>query len=290
MTKRNTVVAGLLLALGLTLASPVQATQPGKARLRGWLGFTTLPLGDFNGQIRSERNAFMADTLTDEATWDPMGGAPSLGLELEVQLTPVLSAGIGFSSHRSSVRQEAFRILSIDLETGEPAEFEDFDQELKVSAWDVVGTLGLWVPSAPGLHFGAQLGLVRGTLTREFVHVASAFSIPAEFTEFVDGRWTGTGIVLGAFTGYDQPISSQLSLTSRIGYRYRKIGSPDGIVRTLTLDENEGTSYEWEPGPSRLWRVGAPGAPLDVEGDPMSLDLGGFHFKVGLSMALGGGE
>jgi hypothetical protein len=274
------MVLGMLIALGLIIAVPVQAvTQPGKAKLRGSLGFTTLPLGDLNDQIRSERDAFMADTLTDESMWDPLGGAPSLGVELDVQLTPVLSAGIGFSSNRSSVRHEAFRVISLDVDTGEPAEFEDFDEELKVSAWDVVGTLGLWVPSAPGLHFGAQLGLVRGTFTGERVHVISAFSIPAEYTETIRGRWAGTGIVLGAFTGYDQPISSALSLTSRVGYRYRRIGAPEGVVRTLTLDENEGTSYEWESGPL-----------LDAGGDPMSLDLGGFYFKVGLGMALGGGE
>lgn len=274
-----TAVPGMLIALGLILAAPSHAvTQPGKATLRGWLGFTTLPLGDLNDQIRSERDAFMADTLTDESTWDPFGGAPSLGVELDVQLTPVLSAGVGFTSHRSSVRHEAFRIISLD-EFGEPAEIEDFDEELKVSAWDVVGTLGLWVPSAPGLHFGAQLGLVRGTFSTHRVHVISAFSIPAEYTETIDGRWAGTGIVLGAFTGYDQPMGSGLSLTSRLGYRYRKIGSPEGIVRTLTLDENEGTSYEWEPGPL-----------LDAGGNPMSLDLSGFYFKVGLTMGIGGGE
>ena len=289
MTMRNTVGAGLLVALSLTLAAPVQATQPGRTTLRGWLGFTTLSIGDVNDQIRFERTAFLADTLTDGALWDQLGGAPSLGVELDVQLTSVVSAGIGFSSQRNSVRQEAFMVLSLD-EFGEPAEIEDFDQELKVSTWDAVGTLGLWVPSAPGLHFGAQLGLARSTLTRDFVHVASAYTIPAEFTEFVNGRWTGTGVVLGAFTGYEHALSSRLSLTSRIGYRYRKIGGPHGIVRRLTLDENEGTSYEWEAGPLRHWRIGPRGAPIDVEGDPVSLDLSGFYFKAGLSMGFGSGE
>jgi hypothetical protein len=289
MTMRNTVGAALLVALGLTLAVPALATPPGKTRLRAWMGFTTLPLGNLNDQVRSERNAFMGDTLTDESRWDPLGGAPNPVVELDVQLTPVLSAAIGYSSNRSSVRHEAFRIISVD-EFGEPAETEDFDQALKVSTWDVVGTLGLWVPSAPGLHFGAQLGLARGTLTNESVHDVSAFSIPAAYTEFLNGRWTGTGLVLGAFTGYDQPISSQLSLTTRVGYRYRRIGRLDGIVRRLELDENEGTSYEWEPGPLRHWKIGPPGAHLDTGGDPMSLDLGGFYFNVGLSVGLGGGE
>jgi hypothetical protein len=269
----------MLIALGLSVATPVHAvTLPGKARLTGWLGFTTLSLGDINDQIRSEHGGFLADTLTDEATWDPIGGAPDLGVELNVQLTPVLSAGIGFSTHRGKTRHEAFKILSYDIDTGEPAEIEDFDQELKVSAWDVVGTLGLWVPSAPGLHFGAQLGLVRGTFASDRVHVLSTFSA-GEYTEFLNGEWKGTGIVLGGFTGYDQSVTSALSISSRIGYRYRKIGSPEGILRNLTLDENEGTSYEWEAGPL-----------LDADGQPMELELSGFYFKIGLSMALGGAE
>ena len=158
------------------------------------------------------------------------------------------------------------------------AEVEDFDQALKVSAWDLVGTLGVGVPSAPGLHFGAQVGLVRGTFKRDLVHIFSTFSA-GEYTELREGEWKGTGVVLGAFTGYEQSLTSALSLTSRIGYRYRKIGSPEGVERILTLDENEGTSYEWEAGPL-----------LDPEGNPMSLDLGGFYFKVGLTMGLGSGE
>lgn len=269
----------MLIVVGLIGAAPVHAEpQPGKARLTGWVGFTTLSLGDINDQTRARQAEFMADTATDEVLWDPMGGVPDLGVELNVQLTSVISAGVGFSAHRGSVRHEAFRILSYDFDTGEPAEIEDFDEELKVSAWDVVGTLGLWVPSAPGLHFGAQLGLVRGTFVSDRVHVLSTFSA-GEFTEFLNGEWKGTGVVLGAFTGYDQSVTSALSITSRIGYRYRKIGSPEGILRNLTLDENEGTSYEWEAGPL-----------LDDDGQPMELDLSGFYFKVGLSMAIGGGD
>lgn len=276
MRIRN-AVPGMLVVLGLIVAAPAQSTSlPGKAKLRTWMGFSTLTLGDINDQLRSERQAFLADTLTDEATWDPFGGAPSLGAELDVQINSVLSAGLGFSALRGSVRQEAFRIFSYDLDTGEPAENEDFDQTLSISAWDVVGTLGLWVPSAPGLHFGAQVGLVRGTFKSDVVHIFSTFN-QGEFTEFREGEWKGTGVVLGAFTGYEQSLSSALSLTSRIGYRYRKIGSPEGVLRILTLDENEGTSYEWEHGPL-----------LDPAGNPMSLDLGGFYFKVGLSMGLGG--
>lgn len=270
-------VSGALVLVGLFAAAPAQSVSlPGKAKLRAWMGFNTMPLGDINDRIRAERQAFLADTLTDEAIWDPFGGAPGLGAELDVQINTILSAGIGFSALRGSIRQEAFRVFSLDPDSGEPAELEDFDRTLKVSSWDVVGTLGLWVPSAPGLHFGAQLGLVRGTFKSDVVHIFSTFN-QGEYTEFQEGEWKGTGVVLGAFTGYEQSLSSALSLTSRIGYRYRKVGSPEGVLRILTLDENEGTSYEWEHGPL-----------LDPDGDPVSLDLGGFYFKVGLSMGLGG--
>jgi hypothetical protein len=278
MRIRN-AVPGALVVLGLFAAEPARPMSlPGQAKLRTWFGFNTMPLSDINDRIRAERDAFLADTLTDEATWDPLGGAPSVGVELDVQINSVVSAGIGFSALRGSVRQEAFRIMSYDFDTGEPAEIEDFDRTLEVSAWDVTGTVGLWVPSAPGLHFGAQLGLVRGTFKSDDVHVFSTFSA-GEFTEFRNGEWKGTGVVVGAFTGYEQPLPAGLALTSRIGYRYRRIGSPEGVLRILTLDENEGTSYEWEHTPL-----------TDAAGNPMSLDLGGFYFKVGVSMAIGGGQ
>jgi len=267
-------VPGMLIALGLIVAVPADAvTQPGKATLRGWLGFTTLNLGDINDGIRSARDAFMADTLVDEASWDPLGGAPNLGVDLDIQLTPVFSAGLGFSTHRSSVRHQALRILSYDFDTGEPAEIESYDEETKISAWDVVGTLGLWVPSAPGFQFGAQLGLVRGTIEREGVYLIDAFTVLPNM-QLTQGSWKGTGIVLGAFTGYEQPVTSQLSFSSRIGYRYRKIGRPTGTI-VLTEWGDQGNAREVEHGPLQ---------------DGTGLDLGGFYFKVGLSMGLGGGE
>ncbi len=277
MRMRN-VVRGMIVAMSLVVAVPSYAvTQPGKARLRASLGFTTLTLGDINDQIRSDRDAFMADTLTDESSWDPLGGAPNLGVELDVQITPVVSAGIGFGAHRSSIRHNAFRILSLDIDTGEPAEFEQFDEKLKLSAWDVVGTVGLWVPSAPGLHFGAQVGMVRGTFERESWYLIESFSVEANMQQKL-GTWSGTGVVLGAFTGYEQPITSQLSFASRVGYRYRKIGSPSGTLITINWGD-QGNEREVEPGPL-----------LDADGNPMELDLGGFYFNVGVSMSLGGGE
>lgn len=278
MRYRDTL-PGMVAVLGLLLTTSAAASGlPGQARLRGTLGFTTLGLADLNGRIRAERDAFMADTLTDEARWDPLGGAPAVGFEVDVRLSPRLTAGLGFSAHHSAVRHEAFQVLSVDPGTGEPAEVDEFDESLRLSAWDVVGTVGVWVPSAPGLHFGGQLGMVRGKLESERVRIFSTFS-SGEFTRTDRGEWTGTGLVLGAFTGYDQSVTSTLSLSSRLGYRYRKISAPEGVVRTLVLDENEGTSYEWEAGPL-----------VDSTGRRMSLDLGGFYFNMMLSLGFGGGE
>jgi hypothetical protein len=268
----------MLVALGLIVAAEAHAvTQPGKARLRAWTGFTTLSLDDINTKVRAERDAFRADTLVDESSWDPLGGAPSLGAELEVQITPVVSAGLGFSAHRSSVRHQATRIFSYDFDTGEPAEIETFDEELKVQAWDVVGTVGFWVPSAPGLHFGGQFGVVRGTIQRDAVYLIDTFSILPNMI-LTQGTWRGTGVVLGAFTGYEQSMTSQLALTTRIGYRYRKVGRPQG-TEYLTEWGDQGNAREVEFGPL-----------LDATGRPMSLDLGGFYFKLGVTMGLGGGD
>jgi len=274
----RSVVPGLLVAASLMAAVPAHALmQPGKARLRASLGFTTLTLADINNEIEAARNAFRADTLVDESSWDPLGGAPDFGVELDVQITPVVSAGIGVGAHRSSIRHNAFRVLSVDFDTGEPAEFEHFDEHVKLSSWDVVGTLGLWVPSAPGLHFGAQVGMVRGTFERESWYLVESFSVVANMQQKV-GAWSGSGVVLGAFTGYEQPITSQLAFSTRVGYRYRKIDRPQGTLLTTDWGD-QGNSRETETGPL-----------VDANGNKMALDLGGFYFNVGISMSLGGGE
>lgn len=270
--------AASALVAGLTLLIAAQARalpSPGKATVQTWAGFATLGLGDINRQIRAERDAFRADTLVDESAWDPLGGTPDLGGELSVQITSVVSAGIGVNVHRSSVRHQMLRIFSYDPDSGEPAEIETLDEQLRLSAWDVVGTVALWVPSAPGLHFGAQVGLVRGTYDTEVFHHIDTFTAPSDLLQ-IQGHFQGTGAVLGAFTGYEQSLTSQIGLTTRIGYRYRQIRRPRGDT-LITEIGDQGNAREWESGPL-----------LDRTGRPMSLDLGGFYCRVGLSVGLGG--
>ncbi|HKQ59283.1 MAG TPA: hypothetical protein VJY35_15580 [Candidatus Eisenbacteria bacterium] len=274
--KLRTTVRIMLISIGILAATTAMAARPGTVTLRGLGGFATMTHGAINRQIEAQRAGFLADTLLEDATWNPLGGAANVGVELDAQVTPVVSVGLGYSAQRGSRRNEAARTFSLD-EFGEPAEFEEFEEEPRFSAWDLTGTLGLWVPSAPGLHFGAQLGVVRGTFSSQTAHLFSTFS--GEFTEQTWGTWTGTGVVAGAFTGYEQPLSSALSLSTRLGYRYRQVRHPEGMKRTLKLDESEGTSYEWEQGPL-----------LDVQGNPMKLDLGGFYFNVALSVGLSRGE
>lgn len=268
--------SALLLALGLLSASPaLAAVDPGRVTLRGSSGFTTLSLKRINEDILTIRDAFKADTLVDESRWDPFGGAPSFRVELDAQLTKVFSAAIGFSMQSGNVRHEAFRVLSIDPDTGEDAEIESFDQDERFQAWDVVGTLGLWVPSAPGLNFGLQAGYVRGTYRTERAHLTDTFTdLPS--MEIGTGTWRGSGVVLGAFTGYERPVTTDLSISTRIGYRYRRIGRLDGtFVETVWGDQ--GNERSWESGPL-----------TDLSGRVMPLDLSGTYFDIGLTLGFGG--
>lgn len=274
--KLRAAVPGVLITLGLVTAEPSRAARPGTVTLRGSLGFTTAAMSSINSAIETTRDAFLADTLLEEAAWAPIGGAPNVALELDTQVSPLVSVGIGFSAQRGSQFNEAFKTFSFD-EFGEPAEFESFSEQPRYSAWDLTGSATVWVPSAPGFHFGGQLGLVRGTFSNETAHIFSTFS--GEFTEMASGSWSGTGLSAGLFTGYEQPIGSSLSFSTRIGYRYRKVEHPEGVKRILLLDENEGTQLEWEHGPL-----------LDAAGNPLALDLGGYYFNVMLSVGLGGGE
>jgi len=272
---RNAAPA-MLVVLSLLAAAPARpAPQPGRTTLRAWMGFSTLALGDINSRIEAQRTAFGSDTTVDELRWDPFGGAPNLGGELDVQISPKLSAGIGVDVLRSSVSHQVFRVFSLDPDTGEPAEFETTDEHGTVSAWDVVGNVSMWVPSAPGLYFGAQVGLMRGTFTHSDVYHVETFTAFPDL-RFTDGTFKGTGAVLGAFTGYDQALTPQLSLTTRMGYRFRQISRPLGVTYVTDWGD-QGNTREWENGQL-----------VDQNGKPMNLDLGGFYFQVGLSATLGG--
>ncbi len=270
---RLPAVALFALVLG---ATPVlAAVDPGRVTLRGSTGFGTLSLGRLNEDIRAARDAFLADTLVEESHWDPFGGSPSFRVELEAQLTKVYSAGIGFSMQRGEERHEANRVFSLD-EFGEPAEIESIDQTPRIDAWDVVGTLGLWVPSAPGLHFGLQLGYVRGTYRTEEGHLKDTFTdLPS--MSIANGTWRGSGVVLGLYTGYERPVTTDLSIATRIGYRYRRIGRLEGLFEKTTWGD-QGNEREWELGPL-----------LDAAGRVMPLDLSGTYVDIGLSLGFGGG-
>ena len=269
--------AAALLALILGATPALAATDPGRVTLRGSSGFTTLSLNHLNEDIKGYRDALRADTLVDEARWEPFGGTPSFRVELDAQLTKVFSAAIGFSAQNGHVRHEAFRVISRDPSTGEDAEIESFDEDVRVQAWDVVGTLGLWVPSSPGLNFGLQLGYVRGTYRRDESHLIDTFTgLPS--MEIGAGTWHGSGIVLGAFTGYERPVTSDLSVSTRIGYRYRRIGRLEGTFIQTTWGD-QGNERSWEDGPL-----------LDRAGHVMPVDLSGSYFDIGLTLGFGGCE
>ena len=264
-----------LCALLLGAVPAFAAVDPGRVTLRGSSGFSTLALNRLNEDIRTMRDAIRADTTVDESRWDTFGGSPSYRVELEAQLTKVFSAGLGFSMQRGDVRHEVTRVFSLD-EFGEPAEVESIDQAPRFEAWDLVGTLGLWVPSAPGLHFGLQLGYVRGTYRTEEGHQRDTFpELPS--MSIGTGTWRGSGAVLGLYTGYERPVTQDLSIATRIGYRYRRIGRLDGLFSKTTWGD-QGNEREWESGPL-----------LDAGGRVMPLDLSGTYVDIGLSLGFGGG-
>lgn len=270
--------AAVLLVLGLCAASSAfAAVDPGRVTLRGSTGFSTLSLNRLNEDIKAMRDAFLADTLVEESRWEPFGGSPNFRVELEAQLTKVFSAGLAVSAQRGAMRHDALRVFSYEPGTEDPAEIESFEREPRFEAWDVVGTLGLWVPSAPGLHFGMQLGYVRGTYHLTEAHLIDTFTqLPS--MEIGTGTWRGSGAVLGAYTGYERPVTTDLSISTRIGYRFRRIGRLDGLFNITTWGD-QGNAREWESGPL-----------LDLAGKVMPLDLSGSYFDIGLSLGFGGGE
>jgi hypothetical protein len=280
--RMHRVVAGMLVALGIAVAGTARsAPEPGTVSVTGRLGWTTFMLGDVDGSIRSARTAFRADTAVSDIIWDEFGGAPNLGIDVDVQLTRKISAGFGFSYQRGHRRHEAARFF-VDTLTGDFAD-EQFEENPSFHAWDVVGTFGLWVPSAPGLHFGLQLGFIRGTYENQTVLFSETSALSK--IEFTQGSWDGTGPVLGAFTGYEQSLSGNLAFSVRTGYRYRNVRRPDGLIGLTGFDDN-GHYRSFSPGPLAVYQLDPQGDL--VHGNPLDLDLSGFYFNIGVSLRLRG--
>jgi len=220
--------------------------QPDRPRssLRFYLGYATQTLTEVNDAIE----------FNIPVQWDTFGGALEYGAELDVMVSDVASIGAALGIQGSEVNN-AYSDWS-------GAAVSD---KIKLKVIDVSGTLAFWPPSTPGLYFGVSGGLAFGSADSEF-----RFTIYDDPSSDIvlDGEFSGNGLSLGIFGGYQAPIAESGLFFVKAGYRHRKLGEFDGRACS--------------PGYGCVDASASNNA-----GQPLDFDLSGFHIRAGVAFAFG---
>lgn len=255
-----------LVLLLLATSINAWAGEPGSIYLRGSVGLATQSLGDVNDDIA--RVGSDLGEISSRIDWEEFGGAVPFGIEGGFQLDQRISWGIGFTYQKSNV--EHFAVL----DPGGTI-FGDIGEDNDLSMLDLYGTVTLWIPQTPGLHFGGQLGIVRGNYDiSDFVDLADGAGA------FVVGAGSGdadaTGLSLGIYAGYEAALSPGFALSGRLGYHYLNVGEMEGTY-TFIGEDQDGPIYDSGVGPV-----------TDSAGRPMDFDLSGIRASAAITVHFGG--
>jgi len=220
---RRVMHPALILLLGL-LASSEAIAQTGAGTgyyVRGQAGYAWPSLGDVNSEIRSEGTDLrQVSTLLD---WEELSGGGRYSAELGYAFTPVFSLGVELG-YQKSARDHSADIL---FNTGTAIVSGRVEQKVEASLLSVMLTPTFRVPSNPGLHFGAQIGMGRGSFDRRETDDVGAsdgtFVVATIIEEFEETAFTG-----GLFAGYDFPVSPQVGFSMRAGYLVSNFSSMEG--------------------------------------------------------------
>jgi len=264
-------IAGLALACLMTITCTSHAApDPGTFYLRGFLGYASQALGDVNDEI--ENTGSFLSLVSTRTDWEKIGGAVPFGAEFGYQFSPMVSLGVGLGYQRSS-RDHSADIDFIDPSSG-TATAGLVTEEPKLSIFDFFGTVTLWAPSAPGLHFSGQLGVARGKYQiTQNVDVASSDGT-FEVSTF-EGSAEKTTVLAGIFAGYEWPISPMAGVAGRVGYRFCKLSTPEGDFTYLG---------QTEAGP---FSDSGSGPLTDMNGNTMDVDFSGVLIELGFTVRLG---
>lgn len=242
------------------------AGGPASIYMRGSVGFATQSLADVNDDIELVGSSY--SPLATSLDWEKFGGAVPFGVEGGYQFSDRLSGGIGFTYQKSKVEHDG----TLDFtDTGSGTSyFADLGEDQDLSLLDFYGTLTLWIPEAPGLHFGGQLGVARGKLD-----FADFIDLTASDGTFLIGAGTGdadaTRFSAGIYAGYEATLTPVFGLSGRVGYHYLNLGEMEG---TYTFVGDSDT------GPLNL---SATGPVTDSNGGSMDFDFSGLRASAAVT-------
>ncbi|MCK4412653.1 MAG: hypothetical protein KAY32_03830 [Candidatus Eisenbacteria sp.] len=239
-----------LVVAGTTAGAQQQQIHP-KGYLHLSLGYATQALGEVNDAIEDDEQIFRS--LGVPLSWDTFGGALEFGGGLEFMVSETVSLGASVGIQKSSVN---------NVYSDYSGSFSD-KADLRVI--DVSGTLTLWPPTSRGLFLGASMGVAFGKAnseTRFRVYSDSDYDLD------VEGEFTGKGLSLGVFSGYQGRIGRTGLLFVKAGYRHRNLGEFDGEFCSPQVG---------------CWDTEA----QNNAGQALDFDFSGFYLAGGVGFALG---
>jgi hypothetical protein len=261
------VAAAVALLLLVASAASAQPPEPGTYSFRGSLGLAKQSLGDVNDDIALDASTW--GPLSSSLDWKEHGDGVPFGLEFGYQYSERWSWAFGLTWHKSTVDHAAM-LDFLDttngvIYTGPLSE----SQDLKLL--DMYGTAAMWIPHAPGLHLGAQLGFAMGS-----VDFSDGIDLDGDDGSFLvlngDGEGHATGFSAGLYAGYEVTVTPLVGLSARVGYLQCNLGKMDGRYQV------RGTS---DTGPIAGQ---ANGSLTDSNGRTMDWDFSGLRASGGVTL------
>jgi hypothetical protein len=247
------VVVALLLSQIPAFAQPPASPT----YIRGSVGVATQSLKDWNDAIE-EQEQFLRSVGAPVNSWDKLGAGFPVWIEVGSRISNTVSLGVALSYQRASVNNT--------LGDGTGSFTSSID--VLMTAW--TGILTIWMPGAPGLFLGADVGAGFGKAKSQS-HFRN-FSDPTQNFD-TTGDWDGKGLVAGVFGGYQHVFPAQNGagplVFMKLGYQFQNIGDFDGTASSST-------------GFSRS------GPPVNSSGQPMDADFSGLQLTAGFGFAFGG--
>jgi hypothetical protein len=181
---------------------------PAKTYLYATFGYSAAAMTQLNGSIEYDEAAIRAAGYPiDLQTFDP--GGFEIGFGGTARFHPSFS--VGWDLIYQSMSVESY-YADANLELSDKMDASIFDIELRFEYWPA--------PSR-GLNIGGILGFPFG----KFHEVTSINQQDPPSQAYSDMAFWNLGLGVGAFLGYELPIGSRGMIFTRLGYRYRVLGT-----------------------------------------------------------------
>jgi len=219
-------------------------------------GLNIPSLGDANDYLESTEQIFES-SLGRSVSWDIFGWTPAFGAEFGKQVSSTVFVGLAVSYQKESVNN-AYSNANGSM---------SYDPEYQLI--EFCGRVRIVPAKAQGFFFGFSGGYASGKF--EETLVGTIIPDPSQNVD-IASEYTGSGLSLGAFAGYELPVGTTTKLTGQVGYRYRNLGTFDGYIKGV-IAGNQGR-YD--------------GPALDNSGKEIDFDFSGLQIDIGVVLFFGG--